>query len=82
VQIFCPGFAADCLETLEEIGVENKKHFIDAGGESYQYIDALNADEAHIDALYQLIDQNLQGWQVDENSTHRERRARELGAHH
>ena len=39
----CPGFAADCLETLEEIGMENRDVFLAAGGEKYQYIAALNA---------------------------------------
>ncbi|WP_372626517.1 ferrochelatase [Arsukibacterium sp.] len=64
VQIFCPGFAADCLETIEEIGEENHEYFMEAGGEQYQYISALNDRPAHITALYQLINQNLQGWQV------------------
>jgi len=43
VQVICPGFAADCLETLEEIAVENRDYFLKAGGESYHYIPALNA---------------------------------------
>ena len=64
VQIFCPGFAADCLETIEEIGEENKEYFLHAGGERYEYITALNAEPAHIQALCQLITENLQGWQV------------------
>lgn len=51
VQVVCPGFAADCLETLEEICVENRDYFIDNGGRSFAYIPALNADERHIDAL-------------------------------
>jgi ferrochelatase len=64
VQVFCPGFAADCLETIEEIGEENKEYFLHAGGERYEYITALNAEPLHIAALCQLIQQNLQGWQV------------------
>lgn len=64
VQIFCPGFAADCLETIEEIGEENKEYFLHAGGERYEYITALNADPQHISALCQLITDNLQGWSV------------------
>ena len=64
MQVFCPGFAADCLETIEEIGEENKEYFLHAGGERYEYITALNAEPAHIDALCQLIKDNLQGWQV------------------
>ncbi|MGI5309304.1 ferrochelatase [Rheinheimera sp. WS51] len=62
VQIFCPGFSADCLETLEEIAEENKEYFLQAGGQRYEYISALNAEPEHIDALYQLINDNIQGW--------------------
>ena len=43
VSVICPGFAADCLETLEEIGMENRDVFLAAGGEQYHYIAALNA---------------------------------------
>jgi ferrochelatase len=62
VQIVCPGFSSDCLETIEEIGVENREYFMEAGGERYEYIAALNASEDHIDALTQLINSQLQGW--------------------
>lgn len=62
VQIVCPGFAADCLETIEEIGEENREYFIAAGGEKYQYIPALNARDSHIDMLAGLVKENLQGW--------------------
>lgn len=55
VDIFCPGFSADCLETLEEIVVENKHYFLEAGGKNYCYIPALNANDAHIDALTRII---------------------------
>lgn len=68
VQVFCPGFAADCLETLEEIAVENRGYFLAAGGERFDYIPALNGNDAHIDALRQLIAQHLQGWSIDLNS--------------
>ncbi|MDP5036602.1 MAG: ferrochelatase [Alishewanella sp.] len=64
VQVFCPGFAADCLETIEEIAEENKEYFEHAGGERYEYITALNDSPAHIEALTQLILDNLQGWQI------------------
>lgn len=69
VQVFCPGFSADCLETIEEIGEENKEYFIDNGGERYEYISALNAEPQHIDALTQLITENLQGWAVEPDQT-------------
>ncbi len=62
VDIICPGFAADCLETLEEIQQENKQYFLAAGGESYHYIPALNASTAHIKALADLIQHHTQGW--------------------
>ena len=55
VQVICPGFAADCLETLEEIEHENKEYFLAAGGEEYSYIHALNDSNTHIECLSQLI---------------------------
>ncbi len=63
VQVICPGFSADCLETIEEIGVENRDYFLEAGGERYEYIPALNAGESHIKVLTGLVRENLQGWQ-------------------
>ena len=68
VQVFCPGFSADCLETIEEIDVENRGYFEDAGGESFAYIPALNAEPVHLDALTRLIEDNLQGWRQEDNS--------------
>lgn len=65
VQIMCPAFSADCLETLEEIEEENKEYFIEAGGESYQYIPCLNDAPEHIDALLDVIKQHSQGWSVE-----------------
>ena len=62
VQVICPGFSADCLETLEEIGVENRDYFIEAGGQSYAYIPCLNSEPAHIEALSRLAAENLHGW--------------------
>jgi ferrochelatase len=62
VAIICPGFAADCLETLEEIAVENKQVFLSAGGVSYRYIPALNDRQDHIDSLTQLIKKHISGW--------------------
>ena len=51
IQVLCPGFAADCLETLEEIAVQNREIFLEAGGKQYEYIPALNADAAHIEMM-------------------------------
>jgi len=63
VSVFCPGFSADCLETLEEINVENRHYFLAAGGQTFHYIPALNAAASHIQALKALIERNLQGWE-------------------
>ncbi|MGP6598109.1 ferrochelatase [Klebsiella pneumoniae] len=54
IQVLCPGFAADCLETLEEIAVQNREVFLEAGGKQYEYIPALNADAAHIEMMVNL----------------------------
>jgi ferrochelatase len=51
VSVICPGFAADCLETLEEIGMENRDVFLAAGGERYDYVPALNGRAEHVAAL-------------------------------
>ncbi|MFS1537569.1 MAG: ferrochelatase [Candidatus Phlomobacter fragariae] len=55
VQLLCPGFSVDCLETLEEIAVQNKKLFYSAGGEKYHYIPALNASDDHIMLMAELV---------------------------
>lgn len=62
VDIVSPAFAADCLETLEELEVENRENFIQAGGKTYRYIPALNDRTDHIDLLTQLVAQHTQGW--------------------
>jgi len=62
VDVICPGFSADCLETLEEIGVENRGYFLKAGGKDLRYIPALNAQDEHIQALSRMVQQQLQGW--------------------
>ena len=80
VQVFCPGFSADCLETIEEIGEENREYFMHAGGERYEYISALNDRSEHIDALTELVLENLAGWSTPVADDQRQPRARELGA--
>ncbi len=62
VQVLCPGFAVDCLETLEEIAITNHARFLRAGGERFEYIPALNADDDHVDALTELVLRHVQGW--------------------
>jgi ferrochelatase len=59
IDVVCPGFAVDCLETLEEIAMENKSLFLEAGGEIYQYIPALNDSNTHVEALASFLEQKL-----------------------
>lgn len=62
VQVVCPGFPADCLETLEEIAMEVRDTFLSQGGQIYHYIPALNEDPAWLDALTRIAQENLGGW--------------------
>jgi len=62
VDLICPGFTSDCLETLEEIAQEGRDAFIQAGGASLHYIPCLNDATAWIDALADLAEQHLLGW--------------------
>jgi ferrochelatase len=62
VQVVCPAFSADCLETLEEIAEENRDAFIQAGGEHYAYIPALNDTPGHIKLLADLVCRHVCGW--------------------
>ncbi|MGP4951857.1 ferrochelatase, partial [Psychrobacter sp. T6-1] len=62
VQIISPAFSADCLETLEELAIENRENFIEAGGQEYHYIPALNMDDAHIDLLEAMSAPLVKGW--------------------
>jgi len=62
VTVICPGFAADCLETLEEIAVENRDAFKAAGGGRFLYVPALNARTSHAAVLADVIARNGQGW--------------------
>jgi ferrochelatase len=62
VDIVCPGFSADCLETLEEIAQENDHYFREAGGDGLSYIPALNARRDHLSFLAQLVLRNFRGW--------------------
>lgn len=90
VQVLCPGFSADCLETLEEIAMQNRDEFLAAGGKSYGYIPALNDNPAHIDALAGIVGRHVAGWpEADAQACYerampeaaaRAERARRLGA--
>lgn len=83
VDAVCPGFAADCLETLEEMAIQNREMFVEHGGRDYRYIPALNDNAMHIEALSALVQRHIQGWplNVDESERQvRQQRARALGA--
>lgn len=62
VDVICPGFTSDCLETLEEINQEAREAFLHAGGKAFHYIPCLNDSPAWITALSALAQQHLQGW--------------------
>jgi len=62
IDIFCPGFTADCLETIEEIGMEVRDAFLGAGGQDYRRIPCLNDADAWISGLATLCGDNLHGW--------------------
>ncbi|HAD41362.1 MAG TPA: ferrochelatase, partial [Plesiomonas shigelloides] len=59
IAVVCPGFAADCLETLEEIAEQNQHTFLQAGGEQFTYVAALNDDRAHIELMYHLVQNEM-----------------------
>lgn len=80
VQLVCPGFSSDCLETIEEIGEENREYFEENGGERYEYIPCLNDDDEHLDMLTTLIQQHMQGWAVGDDYVNRAALADNLGA--
>lgn len=59
IAVICPGFSVDCLETIEEIDKENRENFLKNGGQSYQYIPALNVEHSHIEMMGKLILEKL-----------------------
>lgn len=62
LDVFCPGFLADCLETMEEIALMGREQFHEAGGRQYQFIPCLNDNPVWVNALADLARRNLQGW--------------------
>jgi protoporphyrin/coproporphyrin ferrochelatase len=88
VDLVCPGFVADCLETLEEVAMEVRDDFLGAGGKDYRYIPCLNAMPEFTNGLANLVLANLQGWPIhavdsasqEEADRQRQERAREKGA--
>ncbi|MFT4562008.1 MAG: ferrochelatase [Gammaproteobacteria bacterium] len=77
VDVICPGFSADCLETLEEIALRYSAAFVAAGGESLRYIPALNDQTEHIEMLNDLVLKNLAGWSSTDSTWDAERDAQD-----
>jgi ferrochelatase len=83
IDVVCPGFSADCLETLEEIAMQNAEFFQEAGGGSLHYIPSLNARDDHVLFLTDLIQQHIAGWasHIEGSSLNQSReRAQAMGA--
>ncbi|RXZ42752.1 ferrochelatase [Crenobacter cavernae] len=81
IDVVCPGFMSDCLETLEEIAIEGKEIFLTAGGGEYRYLPCLNESPAGIAALADIVEAQLGGWTGDNpDVSARSARARALGA--
>ena len=79
VDVICPGFPADCLETLEEIAMEGRDAFMASGGKEYRYIECLNESPSFIAALTDLCAQHMQGWPVERAEAAQRIAAAELG---
>jgi ferrochelatase len=60
--VITPGFSADCLETLYEIGVETRENFLENGGENFALIPCLNDSELGMMLIYELVSRELKGW--------------------
>lgn len=84
VDVLCPGFVADCLETLEEINMEVRAAFLTAGGEHFHYLPCLNEDPLWIKALADLTERHLGGWPLQsaapDTLARQATRAKTLGA--
>lgn len=82
VDVFCPGFASDCLETLEEIAIQNREIFIEAGGKSFSYIEALNDSPEHIQALADIVSPVISQWlpSIDRDTELTERRFQQVNS--
>lgn len=82
LDVICPGFSTDCLETLEEIAMQNAECFREAGGGELHYIPALNDRNDHLNALTEVIQRHLGGWTHDPTgeSNHSAALARAMGA--
>ncbi|MNE95821.1 Ferrochelatase [compost metagenome] len=72
VDLLCPGFTSDCLETLEEIAMEAKHDFETAGGQQFHYIDCLNETPAWIAGMAEIAEQHMIGWPTMKTAAQRE----------
>ncbi|MEE8254149.1 MAG: ferrochelatase, partial [Nitrosomonadaceae bacterium] len=79
IDVVCPGFVSDCLETLEEIAIEGRTTFVQAGGQEFHYIPCLNERDDWIHALADIALANLQGWLGLENSEEEAEQSRQRG---
>lgn len=87
VDVVCPAFVADCIETLEEIAMEGKEAFLESGGQDFHYIPCLNDRLDWVRALSDVVTQHLQGWPTRadaqpsaETLRARQQRAKDAGA--
>jgi len=84
VDVICPGFSVDCLETLEEMAMQNRDTFLENGGKQYRYIPALNDQDAHIHMFAAVVQQHTTGWSLEgvdpANLALRRQRATHTGA--
>lgn len=86
VDVICPGFVSDCLETLEEIAIEGREDFLTAGGGEFHFISCLNERDDWVRALAEIAAQHMSGWPTNGVQSNAElaaclRRARAMGAH-
>lgn len=72
LDVICPGFSADCLETLEEISMEVRAEFLQAGGKEFNYIPCLNENPAWLRALAEIAEQHLIGWPTMQTASQKE----------
>jgi ferrochelatase len=84
IDVMCPGFTSDCLETLEEINMEVRRDFEAAGGQDYHYIPCLNANPVWITGLVEIAEQHLIGWPTMMSPSQRDalRRDAQTGQEH
>lgn len=69
LDVICPGFSVDCLETVDEIDRESRHVFMENGGEEFRYIPALNDTDEHIDLISKIVLENTLGWKLADDKT-------------